>query len=339
MKRQYLTFILGAALILTNSKTSAQTVIKFTDQPCKENCDVIKNLSAATTIKDIFLNFSIGGIQKIALKPSEVLMVEFNFYDESSSFEEICILAKQDDKNLIVGESILLPNSSSSSIEVNTIYDNEFNYRIIERLKSQNGGNLKLHIEKYSIRVYDIIKRQQVTMDFGVFQEDLERFKQFVNIGTSFEIKKYPTLKINCESNYPFDQISSKIENEIKLKKEKLYKELANVTPAPQSYKLDNFNGIGNEISRELASKVLSDHFGESKYKVLKISKSSNEIEVEKELNGIPKYKWFFINVYIQGPKGNCGYTGVTMKSIYLGNGKYADWKVDTYEYTACACE
>jgi hypothetical protein len=37
---------------------------------------------------------------------------------------------------------------------------NEFNYRIIERLKSQNGGNLKLHIEKYSIRVYDIIKRQ-----------------------------------------------------------------------------------------------------------------------------------------------------------------------------------
>jgi hypothetical protein len=125
MKRQYLTFILGAALLLTNSKTSAQTVIKFNDQSCKENCDVIKNLSTATTNKDIFLNFSIGGIQKIALKPSEVLMVEFNFYDESSSFEEICILAKQDDKNLIVGESILLPNSNSSSIEVNTIYGNE----------------------------------------------------------------------------------------------------------------------------------------------------------------------------------------------------------------------
>lgn len=339
MKRQYLTFILGAALLLTNSKISAQTVIKFTDEPCKENCDVIKNISTATTNKDIFLNFSIGGIQKIALKPSEVLMVEFNFYDESSSFEEICILAKQDDKNLIVGESILLPNSSSSSIEVNTIYENELNYRIIERLKSQNGGSLKLHIEKYSIRVYDIIKRQQVNMDFGVFQEDLERFKQFINIGTSFEIKKYPTLKINCESNYPFDELRSKIENEIKLKKEKMYQDLANITPAPQSYTLDNFNGIGNEISREHAFKVLSDHFGESKYKVLKISKSSNEIELEKELNGIPKYKWFFINVNIQGPKGNCGYAGVTMKSIYLGNGKYADWKVDTYEYTACACE
>jgi hypothetical protein len=339
MKHQCLTFLLGAILILTNSKTSAQTVIKFTDQSCKENCDAIKSLSSATTKQDIFLNFSIEGIKKIALKPSEVLMVEFNFFDESSSFEKISILAKQNDKNLITGESILLPNSSSSSIEVNTIYNNEFNYRIIERLKSQNGGNLKLHIEKYSIIVYDRIKRQRVTMDFGVSEEDLERFKQFAGVGTSFEIKKYPTLKINCESNYPFDEISSKIENEIKLKVENLYQELANITPAPQDYRLNNFNGIENEISKEVASKVLSEYFGESKYKVFKISKSSNEIEIEKELNGIPKYKWFFIKVFIQGPKGNCGFAPVTMKSIYLGNGKYGDWKVDVYKYTACACE
>jgi hypothetical protein len=123
--------------------------------------------------------------------------------------------------------------------------------------------------------VYDRIKRQQVTMDFGVLQEDLERFKQFAGVGTSFEIKKYPTLKINCESNYPFDEISSKIENEIKLKVENLYQELANITPAPQDYRLNNFNGIENEISKEVASKVLSEYFGESKYKVLKISKSS----------------------------------------------------------------
>ena len=86
MKHQFLTFLLGAILILTNSKTSAQTVIKFTDQSCKENCDAIKSLSSATTNKDMFLNFSIDGIKKIALKSSEVLMVEFNFYDESSSF-------------------------------------------------------------------------------------------------------------------------------------------------------------------------------------------------------------------------------------------------------------
>jgi hypothetical protein len=339
MKNQCLTFLLGATLLLTNTKTLAQTVIKFTDQSCIENCDAIKSLSSATTNKDMFLNFSIDGIKKIVLKSSEVLMVEFNFYDESSSFEKISILAKQDDKNLIVGESILLPNSSSSSIEVNTIYNNEFNYRIIERLKSQNGGNLKLHIEKYSIRVYDRIKKQLVTMDYGVPQEDLERFKQFVNVGTSFEIKKYPSLKINCESNYPFDEISSKIENEIELKKENLYQELANITPAPQDYKLNNFNGIGNEFSKEVASKVLSEYFGESKYKVLQISKSSNEIEIEKELNGIPKYKWFYIKVYLQGPKGNCGYAPVTMKSVYLGNGKYGDWIVDVYKYVACACE
>ncbi|MBL7920447.1 MAG: hypothetical protein JNJ40_09040 [Bacteroidia bacterium] len=339
MKHQCLTFLLATTLILTNSKTLAQTVIKFIDQSCKENCDAIKSLSSGTTNKDIFLNFSIEGIKKIALKPSEVLMVEFNFYDESSSFEKINILAKQNDKGLIIGESILLPSSISSSIEVNTIYNNEFNYKIIERLKSQNGGSLKLHIEKYSIRVYDIIKKQQVTMDYGVQQEDLERFKQFINIGTSFEIKKHPTLKINCESGYKFDEISSKIENEIKLKNEKLYQDLANNTPAPQEYKLNNFNGIGNEISKEVASKVISEYFGESKYKVLKISKSSNEIEIEKELNGIPKYKWFYIKVYIQGPKGNCGYAPVTMKSIYLGNGKYGDWKVDVYKYTACTCE
>jgi hypothetical protein len=58
MKQQCLTFLLGATLLLTNSKTLAQTVIKFTDQSCKENCDAIKSLSSATTNKDIFLNFS-----------------------------------------------------------------------------------------------------------------------------------------------------------------------------------------------------------------------------------------------------------------------------------------
>jgi hypothetical protein len=38
MKNQCLTFLLGATLLLANSKTLAQTVIKFTDQSCKENC-------------------------------------------------------------------------------------------------------------------------------------------------------------------------------------------------------------------------------------------------------------------------------------------------------------
>lgn len=339
MKRNYFTYLFGAALLLNNLNILAQTVIKFTDQSCKENCDAIKNLSSATSSQNIYLNFSIDGIKKIELKPSEVLMVEFKFYDEASSFEELAILAKQNDNNIIVGESILLPSSSSSAIIVNTIYTNEFNNRLIERLKSQNGGNLKLHIEKYSIIVYDKLKKQQVIMDYGVYQEDLERFKQFINVGTTFDIKKYPTIKINCESNYPFDEMRNKIENEIKNKKESLYIELANNTAAPQEYKLNNFNGIGSEISKEVATKILKDYFNESEYKVLKISKRSNEVFIEKEMNGNPKYKWFYINVYLQGPKGNCGYAPVTMKSHHLGGGKYADWKVDVYQYTACTCE
>jgi hypothetical protein len=339
MNRNYFTFLFGAAVLLTNSSIVAQTVIKFTDQSCKENCDAIKNLSNVTSSQNTYLNFSIDGIKKIELKPTEVLMVELKFYDESSSFEKLSILAKQNDNGVIVGESLILPSSSNSSLNVNTIYNNEFNFRIIERLKSQNGGNLKLHIEKYSIMVYDKLKKQNVTMDYGVLQEDLERFKQFINVGTSYEIKKYPAIKINCESKYPFDEMSKMIENEIKKKKETLYLELANNTSAPQEYKLNNFNGIESEITKDEATKILNNYFNESQYNVLNISKRSNEVFIEKEMNGIPKYKWFYINVYLQGPKGNCGYAPVTLKSHYLNNGNYADWKVDVYQYTACTCE
>ena len=339
MKSNFFFLLFGAALLLCNSSIIAQTVIKFTDQSCKENCAEIKGLSSVTSSQNTYLNFSIDGISKIELKPTEVLMVEFKFYEESSSFEKLSILAKQNDNGIIVGESLMLPSSSNTSLDVNTIYTNEFNYHIINRFKSQNGGSLKLQIEKYSIMVYDKLKQRNVTMDFGVDQEDLDRFKQFVNVGTSFDLKKYPILKITCESNYPFDNMSKMIETEIKKKKESIYLDIANSTAAPNDYTLNDFDGIGSEITKEEATKVLNDYFNESEYNVLYISKRSGQVFIENEITGIPKYKWFYINVYLQSPDGKCGYAPVTMKSHYLGSGNYADWKVDVYKYTDCICE
>lgn len=339
MKSNYFFLLFGAAVLLGNSSIIAQTVIKFTDQSCKENCAEIKGLSSVTSSQNTYLNFSIDGISKIELKPTEVLMVEFKFYEETSSFEKLSVLAKQNDKGFIVGECLMLPSSSNTSLDVNTIYTNEFNYHIINRFKSQNGGSLKLQIEKYSIMVYDKLKQTNVTMDFGVGQEDIERFKQFINVGTSFDLKKYPIVKITCEANYPFDKISKMIETEIKKKKESIYLEVANSTAAPKEYTLDNFDGIGSEITKEEATEVLKDYFNESEYNVLYVSKRSGQVFIEKEVTGIPKYKWFYINVYLQSPNGNCGYAPVTMKSHYLGGGNYDDWKVDVYKYTDCTCE
>lgn len=331
-------FVFGVLIfICLTANVFSQATIKFLDQPCSENCNALKSLSSFKN-QACFINFSIEGISKIELKPSEILMVKFKFFEESSSFEEFSVLAKQNEKGIITGESILMPNATDTDLKVNTIYKNEFNFRLLEKLKSLAGSSLKLHIEKYSIFVYDIVKKRFVTMDFGVQQEDMARFKQFINVGTSYDLNKYPTLKLQYDAAYPYDEMSKKVESAIQEKSEILYNDLTTVTSAPKEYTTNDFNGISGEVTREDASKILHDYFKKSNYSVSKISQKSNQAFIEKESNGTPKYKWFYLLVLLRDNSGKCGYAPVTMKADYQGAGKYSNWRVDVYKWTTCPC-
>lgn len=338
MKNYFSKIILGA-FIFSSTMSIGQTSIKFLDQPCIENCSSLKSINTFKSNQSSYINFSIDGIKKIALKPTEVLMIKFKFYEELSSFEEFTVLAKQNENGIIHGESLLLGSTNQTNYEVNTIFNKEFNFRLLEKLKNQSGGNLKLHIEKYFVMVYDVLKQSFVSIDYGVYQEDIERFKQFINIGSSFDLNKYPSIKLQCESSFPFDEINNKTEVAIRTKKEILYNNLANKTTAPKEFLLNDFNGISGEITREIASKTLNTYFNSNQYNVLKISKNSNQVNIEKGMNEIPKYKWFYIFVFLKDNTGKCGYAPVTMKSDYQGGGKYANWRVDLYKWTSCPCE
>ena len=315
-----------------------QTSIKFLDQSCSENCNTIKGINNFKN-QASYINFNIEGIKKIELRATEILMVKFKFFEETSSFEELTVIAKQSEQGTIVGESILVPATTDADLKVNTIFNNEFNKRLLEKIKSLSGASIKLHIEKYSILVYDILKKRFVTLDYGVQQEDQERFKQFINVGASYDLNKYPSAKFQYEATYPYDEISNKLESAIKAKSDALYNELANKTSAPKEYTLNDFDGISGEITRDIASKTLTDYFKNNNYSVSKISKKSTQVFVEKGANEIPKYKWFYIFVLLKDNSGKCGYAPVTMKADYQGGSKYGNWRVDTYKWTTCPWE
>lgn len=335
--------ILATIAFLLNTNLSSQENIRFSTAPIIEKD--LSNTAPVLNFKKneaVFINFSINKFKKIELKSTERLLLVFKFYEDIQPFEEFSVLASQDENGLIYGNGMVLPsNDENANNEVNTIYSNEFNWRLIDKaqnLSSNGTKKWKLKLDNYKVSVYDVVKKRLVAIDFGVDADNISRFSQFSS-GSKFELKKAINLNLELDPAFPYEKMKSKTDQSIKNSLEKMYQDLTNNIAAPSEYLTDDFNGINDEIDRATTEKLLIAFLSSNNQTLLKTSTKSTKVFVEKDQKGNPKYKWFYVFFYAKSKSGKCAYGSLTIRADHQGGGKYGAWRGDTNKTTECSCQ
>jgi hypothetical protein len=297
----------------------------------------IKSKSSFNENQPVYFYFKIDKLKTIELKPNEILMIEFKFTENESSFDDYRLTAVQDPKSgEIYGSGIIIPPiAEPSNLSPNSIYGRDFHYEVLTKFKnlSTEGEVLELTVEKYTVMVYDILKGEFPNVAYS--PED--RFKQFAN-GNTFELEDTVSFKLEPSPNYPFDKMITNMDSANLLYKKKLYSDLSSVTPAPKEYLKDNFTDIKGEIDRKTVESLLKNFFEGSSYSLKNIVNSNIVVRVTKDQKGIPLYKQFYAGFYATNQNGKCAWGFLTIRSDFAGT-SYLPWKGDTNKINDCICE
>jgi hypothetical protein len=323
----------------------SQDLIRFTTTPIATN-DLSSVISAKSFAKSdpVFFAFELNSIEKMKLHNHETLLIAFKLLNNGlQPIEEYKVIASQDENGVVRGKGVILPQENNKeSFEINTIYKNDFHYRFLQEMKSvaDQMSKWKLVIEEYSVSVYDNLKQRGVAIDFGVMSEDLARFPQFANkMQAKFTLKKPVSFNMEISNSYPFDAMIEKTNEIATAKKNTIYDLLSGETKAPKEYLSNDFGGYDDEIKREQVEKLATKFFEGTAYNWTKLSYFSNTVNIDKNDIGIPNYKYFYLGFYAKKKDEKCAFGTITIRSNYLGGGKYGDYKADTYKLTDCKCE
>lgn len=341
MKKQ--TLIASLVLFLISATSISQNYIRFSNVPVTEkDLSKVASVSSFAANDPVYIYFELHDIQKMQLKESESIMILMNFVDGVQPLEQYTMIGTQNSDGVVTGAGVVIPSADASHpFDINSIYANSFHMRLLDKMEtiSAQQKKWKLAVDKFEVQVYDHLARRNVTIDFGVYPENVNRFPQFANkMVPKFELKKSVSFTKELSKDYPFSAMKQKANDKATALKEELYTKLTNKTKAPKEYQENNFNGYEGEINRVEAEKLVKGFFNNTEYKMDKLSYFSSVINIDKKSNGIPNYKYFYIGFYAKKKDGKCAYGTITIRSDFQGN-NYGAWRCDTNKLTDCECE
>lgn len=341
MKQQ--TLIASLVLFLISATSFSQNYIRFSNIPIIEkDLSKVASISSFSANDPVYIYFELHDIQKMQLKESESIMISINFVEGVQPLEQYTMIGTQNNDGVVTGSGVVIPPTDPNQpFNINSIYANSFHMRLLDKMETITAEQKKwkLAVDKFEVQVYDHINRRNVTIDFGVYPENVNRFPQFANkMVPKFELKKSVAFTKELSKDYPFAAMKQKANEKANALKEELYAKLTSKTKAPQEYLENNFNGYEGEINRAEAEKLVKGFFNNTEYKMNKMSYFSSFVNIDKKSNGIPNYKYFYIGFYAKKNDGKCAYGTITIRSDFQGN-KYSAWRCDTNKITDCECE
>ena len=324
---------------------NSQDILRFTTTPITStDLSSVSSAKSFTATDPIFFAFELHSVQKMNLHAHESILIAFKVLENGTqSIEDYEVLATQDENGVIRGKGVILPQENiSESFEINTIYKDDFHYRFLMEMRSESEktSKWKLAIDQFRVSIYDNLKKRAITIDFGVMSEDVKRFPQFANkMQPIFPLKKPSIFTMEISKNYPFEKMIEKT-NEIAIAtKNSIYDKLSGETKAPTEFLSDDFVGFENEIMRPQVEKLTTKFFEGTAYTWSKLSYFSNVVNIDKNELGIPNYKYFYLGFYAKKNDGKCAYGTITIEAVYLGSGKYGNYKTGNYQLTDCKCD
>lgn len=297
-----------------------------------------------TATNPIFFAFELHSVQKMKLHPYESILIAFKVLENGvQPIEEYKVLATQDENGVVRGQGVILPQESiNESFEINTIYVDGFHYRFLMEMSSESEktSKWKLAIDEFRVSVYDNLKKMGIAIDFGVMSEDVDRFPQFAGkMQPIFSLKKPVSFTMDISKNYPFDKMIEKTNEIAEATKNSLYDKLSGEVKAPGDFLSDDFVGFENEIMRAQLEKIVTSLFVKTAYSWTKLSYFNNSIVIDKNDIGLPNYKYFNVGFYAKKNDGKCAFGTIAIEAVYLGSGKYGNYKTGNYKLIDCKCE
>lgn len=325
--------------------TMSQDLLKFTTTPITtSDLSTVTSAKSFTASDPIFFAFELHSVQKMKLYAHESILISFKVLENGvQPIEKYKVLATQDENGVICGKGVILPQESiSESFEINTIYKDDFHYRFLMEMKSESEktSKWKLAIEEFEISVYDNLKKRTITIDYGVMSDDAPRFPQFANkMWAKFSLKKPVSFTMEISKNYPYDKMIEKTNEIATATKNSIYDKLSGETKAPIGFLSDDFVGFENEIMRAQLEKLVGSFFDKTAYSWSKLSYFNNSVVIDKNDIGLPNYKYFNVGFYAKKNDGKCAFGTIAIEAVYLGSGKYGNYKTGNYKLTDCKCE